>query len=62
MTTADLPKYETLSVDDKLDLLETLWIDVAREKDSAEVTPEEQRLLDERRARYAANPASWLVW
>lgn len=60
MTLTDLPQIRALSTREKLQLVDELWIEVAREAASLEVSPEEKDLLDERWNRFLNNPASAL--
>jgi putative addiction module component (TIGR02574 family) len=60
MRLADLPQVRALSAEEKLQLLDELWQDVARDLESMEVSPAERELLDERWAAFLHNPSSAL--
>jgi putative addiction module component (TIGR02574 family) len=61
MTLADLPQIQALPAREKLQLLDDLWIQVAHDIDSLDVTPEEKLLLDDRWNRFLSNPSSALT-
>lgn len=61
MTLTDLPEVQALSAREKLQLVDELWISVAPELDSLEVSEEEKGLLDERWAAFLKNPAAALT-
>jgi putative addiction module component (TIGR02574 family) len=58
---AALPEVQALSAREKLQLVDDLWISLARDLEKLEVSDEEKRLLDERWASYERNPASALT-
>jgi putative addiction module component (TIGR02574 family) len=58
---ADLPEVKALSAREKLELVDELWKDVARELETLDVTPEEKQLLDERWADFLRDPSSALT-
>ena len=60
MTLADLPQIQALPAREKLQLLDELWIEVAHDVDSLDVTPEEKLLLDDRWNRFLSKPSSAL--
>jgi putative addiction module component (TIGR02574 family) len=60
MTLTDLPEVLALSAREKLQLVDELWLSVAPELDSLEVSQEEKALLDERWAAFLKDPASAL--
>jgi putative addiction module component (TIGR02574 family) len=60
MTLADLPQVQALPAQEKLQLLDELWLDIAHSVDSLEVTAEEKTLLDDRWNRFVSNPSSAL--
>ena len=61
MALADFPQVQALSAREKLQLLDELWIEVAHQADSLEVTSEEKQLLDARWKRFLSNPSSALT-
>ena len=61
MKLADLPDVRALSAREKLQLLDELWVDVARDLESLEVSETEKRLLDERWAAYLRDPDTALT-
>jgi len=58
MRLADLPQVQDLPVKQKLELVDELWLSMAPELDSLEVSEPEQELLDERWAAFIQNPES----
>lgn len=61
MKLVDLPEVQALSTREKLQLVDELWLDVAHEMDSLEVTEEEKKLLDERWAKFLTDPSRTLT-
>ena len=47
-----MPQVRALSAEEKLQLVDELWQDVAREMDKMEVSAAERKLLDERWAAF----------
>jgi putative addiction module component (TIGR02574 family) len=60
MTLSDLPEVRALSAREKLQLIDELLVQLARDIDSLDTTGEEQRLLEDRWNRYLSNPSSAL--
>jgi putative addiction module component (TIGR02574 family) len=58
---ADLPEVRALSAREKLELMDELWQELARQADEIEVTPEAKKLLDERWAAFLRDPSSALT-
>ena len=58
MRLADFPDVQDLPVRQKLELVDELWLSMAPELDSLEVSEPEQELLDERWAAFLQEPAS----
>jgi putative addiction module component (TIGR02574 family) len=58
---ADLPQVRALSASEKLQLMDELWQDVARDLDNLEVSGDEKRLLDERWAAFLRDPSAALT-
>jgi putative addiction module component (TIGR02574 family) len=61
MKLADLPNIRALSAREKLQLLDELWQDVARDLDSLEISGAEKELLDQRWAAFLRDPAAALT-
>ncbi len=61
MTLADFPEVQALSAQEKLLLVDELWLSVAPELNNLEVSEEEKGLLDERLAAFLKDPASALT-
>ena len=61
MKLADLPNVRGLSAREKLQLLDDLWQDVARDLDSLEVSETEKELLDQRWAAFLRDPDAALT-
>lgn len=61
MKLADLPQIQALSLNEKIELVEELWLAIGPEIESLEVSSGEKRLLDERWERYLENPGSALT-
>lgn len=61
MTLAELPEVQALSAREKLQLMDELWLSVAPELETLELSGEEKTLLDERWAAFLKDPASALT-
>jgi putative addiction module component (TIGR02574 family) len=61
MKLAGLPNVRALSPREKLQLLDDLWRDVARDLNSVEVSEAEKELLDQRWAAFLRNPDAGLT-
>ncbi len=61
MKLAQLPQVMALSTEEKLELIDELWISIEPELDRIPVSEEEKRLLDERLAEHAAHPEDTLT-
>jgi putative addiction module component (TIGR02574 family) len=59
MTVADVKK---LPVEEKLRLMEALWLDLREHADQAEIPEAHRKLLDERRARVESGEARLHNW
>ena len=59
MTIADVKK---LPVEEKLRLMEALWLDLREHADQAEIPEAHRKLLDERRARVESGEARLHNW
>jgi putative addiction module component (TIGR02574 family) len=61
MSLAELPQVQSLSVREKLELVDELWKAVSADLDSMEVTQEEKDILDGRWVAFLQNPSSALT-
>jgi putative addiction module component (TIGR02574 family) len=61
MKLADLPEVRELPVRDKLRLVDDLWLSIAPELESLDVSGEEKEILDERWQAFLSDPASALT-
>lgn len=61
MSLAELPQVQSLSVREKLELVDELWKAVSSDLDAMEVTQEEKDVLDGRWATFLRNPSSALT-
>lgn len=56
MKLADLPEVRALSAQEKLQLMDDLWQEVAHDLGSLEVPQEQRELLDQRWAAFLGDP------
>jgi putative addiction module component (TIGR02574 family) len=61
MKLADFPEVQNLPVRDKLQLVDDLWLSMAAELSTLDVSDEEKTLLDERWASFLKDPDSALT-
>jgi len=61
MSLSELPQVQSLSVREKLELVDELWKAVSPDLDAMEVTQEERDILDGRWAAFLQNPSSALT-
>ncbi len=61
MKLADFPEVRALSAQEKLQLVDELWLSVAPQLGSLAVSPEEKDLLDARWAAFLKDPSSALT-
>ena len=61
MTLTDFPDVQALSAQEKLLLVDALWLSVAPELNTLEVSEEEKGMLDERWAAFLKDPTSALT-
>jgi len=61
MSLTELPQVQSLSIREKLELVDELWKSVASELDAMEVTQEEKDILEERWSDFLQNPSSALT-
>ena len=58
--TAD--EIKRLPIEEKIQIMEALWVDLREQVERADVSPSVQRLLDERRERVRSGQAQILDW
>jgi putative addiction module component (TIGR02574 family) len=61
MSLTELPQVQSLSVREKLELVDELWKAVSSDLDTMEVTQEEKDILDGRWAGFLQNPSAALT-
>jgi putative addiction module component (TIGR02574 family) len=61
MKLADLPQVRGVSAEEKLQLVDELWQDVARDLEQLEISAAEKELLDGRWAAFLRDPSSALT-
>ena len=61
MKLADFPEVQALSAQEKLQLVDELWLSVAPQLDALAVSREEKKLLDARWAVFLKDPSSALT-
>jgi putative addiction module component (TIGR02574 family) len=61
MTLTDFPEVQALSAQEKLLLVDALWLSVAPELDALEVSDREKGILNRRWAAFLKDPASVLT-
>ena len=61
MVLSEIPQVQSLSIREKLELVDDLWKSVSTDLDAIEVTQEEKDILDERWSNFLQNPASALT-
>ena len=61
MSLSELPQVQSLSVREKLELVDELWKTVSPDLDAMEVTQEEMDILDGRWAAFLLTPSSALT-
>ena len=54
--------YDKLSIDERILLVEDIWDSIVAEEESVPLTDSQRELLDERLAKYEANPDDVLTW
>lgn len=59
---AEYPDLFKLPVDERIDLVEALWDSIATESSTRPESPEVIALVQERMARYKADPGSGISW
>jgi putative addiction module component (TIGR02574 family) len=62
MTLTDLPEVQALSAREKLQLVDELWMSMAPELDTLDVSEEEKDILDERWAAFLKEPNSAMTF
>jgi len=61
MSLSEIPQIQSLSIHEKLELVDDLWRSVSSDLDSMEVSQEEKVILDKRWTRFLQNPAVTLT-
>jgi putative addiction module component (TIGR02574 family) len=61
MILSEIPQVQSLSVREKLELVDDLWKSVSSDLNAMEVTQEEKDILDHRWADFLQNPAAALT-
>jgi putative addiction module component (TIGR02574 family) len=61
MKLADFPEVRAMSAQEKLELVDELWLSVAPQLDSLAVSQQEKKLLDARWAAFLKDPSSALT-
>jgi len=61
MSLTELPQVQSLSVREKLELVDDLWKAVSSDLDAMEVTQEEKDTLDGRWSQFLLNPSAVLT-
>ena len=61
MKLKEFPQVMALSTQDKLKLIDELWVSIEPELQEVEVSQEEKALLDDRWEKFLANPESALT-
>lgn len=59
---AKLKEIETLTVDERIDLVQAIWDGIASETESRELSEGEKQMLDRRMADMDADPGNVLTW
>jgi putative addiction module component (TIGR02574 family) len=54
--------YRTLSIAERLQLVEDIWDSIAQEADALPLTPEQKAELDRRWAEHQRDPGSAIPW
>jgi len=61
MTLVDLPQVQSLSISEKLELVDDIWKSVSTDLASMDATQEEKDTLDARWPQFLQNPSSALT-
>jgi putative addiction module component (TIGR02574 family) len=61
MTLVDLPQVQSLSISEKLELVDDIWKSVSTDLASMDATQEEKDTLDARWSKFLQNPSSALT-
>jgi putative addiction module component (TIGR02574 family) len=62
MTQLQMSELHKLSVQDKLEVVQTLWDDIAKEHQIQELSTEHKEILDERLLKINSGNASFKPW
>ncbi|MBD2182717.1 addiction module protein [Planktothrix sp. FACHB-1355] len=60
--TATLKEITTLSIEDRIDLVQAIWDSIAAEQAYPNLTEAQQQEIDRRIADYETNPDNVLTW
>lgn len=60
--TVALNQINTLSIDDRIHLVQAIWDSIAAEQAYPDLTQAQQQELDQRSAAYDANPNDVITW
>ena len=59
---ATVAEIKSLSVDERLNIVEAIWDSIVADAADIEVTPAERELIERRLATYLANPNDVVPW
>ena len=59
---ATVAEIRSLSVDERLDIVEAIWDSIVADAGDIEVTPAERELIEQRLAAYLARPDEAIPW
>ena len=59
---ATVAEIRSLSVDDRLDIVEAIWDSIVADADDLHVSPAERELIEERLAAHRAHPTDVVPW
>ena len=59
---ATVAEIKSLSVDERLNIVEAIWDSIVADAADIEVTPAERELIERRLAAYLANPNDVVPW
>ena len=60
--TATVAEIRSLSVDERLAIVEAIWDSILADADELDVTPDERKLIEQRLTAYLANPNDVVAW
>lgn len=59
---ATLAEISSLSIDERLSIVEAIWDSIAADSADLELTPAHREMLEQRLAAHAANPDAVVPW